>query len=612
MRAVPAASPNPGGGAGSRALALPILLTVALAAAIRVAALWDDADALLREVGGLDAPQYLDTARRFVAGTWPDDKPFFWAPGYSLFLGALMHVGDRVDGLLAAQVALGTLSCALVALLAWELFGRPAVAAIAGLLAAVCGPLVYYDLQLAPASLDVFLHLSLLWLLLRARRREHVLYFFAAGVLAAASAITRGFALLALPLVTVWLWWPWSSGRQALQTRSLHTLAWLAPACLVVAAVAQHNAAGDRAWRTRPSHSSAHSAPTASPWASSGMLISYNLGINFRLGNVPEDHAQNRVEHPLCFLNYKMRVMEPTLSGASKPSAQSAYLLAKTLDSIRAQPLAWLQLMGKKLGELLHGREISRDASIDASRLENRVLAALLWRRGLAFPSGLIIPLALLGLLLARTGSRQLPLMLALLATHALFVVAFFVTTRYRLALLASLIPYAAYALCAAPAVLRNGSPRRRLGLLALTLAAFALSNHGLTPMPTRHAAFEYVHLGFVRHGQGRSEEARRAWQRALEVEPGYPQAHFQLARLESAQANPKAAMAHYAAGLQLAPGVYAARLVYAQLLLRAERRAEAAAQLRKLLTTHSSAPVRQLACRTAERAKLELRGECP
>jgi tetratricopeptide (TPR) repeat protein len=584
------------------------LLLALCAAGIRALALWDDGDSLLYQVGGLDAPQYLDMARRFTTGAWPDEKPFFWAPGYSVFLGLLMRISENVTWLKAVQVALGAASCVLIGVLASRVFQDARVTVVSAAIAALYGPLVYYDLQISPASLDVFLHLLLLVLLLETKARDRFWLWCAAGGVAAASAVTRGAVLLLLPVVVVWLLWPAPRvDGGVLRSHAARLAALLAPVFLVVALVHHHNVEADQAWGGKPR------AAKNEAGATSGLLLSYNLGINFLLGNVAELHAVNRVEHPLCLLNYKMLVFKPTFSGAVKPSAQSSFLVAEALDWMRAHPRQWLRLLGAKALELVHGEEISRDTSIDASGTDNRVLAALIWKHGLAFPSGLLIPLALLGIALAPKRGRPHTLLLGALVVQAVFVLAFFVTTRYRLALWASAIPYAAYALVAAADAARNW-PRERarlLTMISLGAIAIAVSNHKVSPAPATYAAFEHDHLGALLEKQGKHEEAVQHWRTALSIDPRYAQAHFQLANYETKREDLAAAAAHYEAGLEAAPTTFAARIACAGLLIRQARLGEATGHLRRVLKEVSSPRVRTTVCMMAKRAKLDLGPGC-
>lgn len=579
-----------------------LTLLIALAALVRLLALWDDEGSLLYEVGGLDAPQYLDMARRFVSGEWPDDKPFFWAPGYSVFLGLLSTISSSITWLKLAQVVLGTASCALVGVLARRTFDDARVAYAATAIAALYGPLVYYDLQISPASLDVFLWLLTLVLLIEARHRERVWLWLFAGIAAAASAVTRGAVLLLVPFIALWSLWPMRGlALRTLGMRGVSLAAFLAPIALVLALVTQHNVAADNAWGGRPR---AESGSTA------GLFLSYNLGINFILGNVAEHHAVNRVEHPLCLLNYKMLVFKPTLDGVAKPSEQSSMLMGEALAWIGAHPGEWLKLLGTKVLELVHGEEISRDTSIEASRLDNHVLAALIWKLGVAFPSGLVIPLALLGLVLGTKRSKEHALLLAALAAQAIFVLAFFVTTRYRLALCATAFPYAAYAVIAAWDAAR-ARQRPAFGIAALAIALLAISNYGLSPLPRTHAAFEHDHLGALLDKAGKPDAAVAEWRTALAIDPHYAQAHFQLANYETKRSDLAAATKHYEAGLETAPTSFAARMAYGSLLIRQGRAEDGGEQLRRVLREVSSPRIRMTACMAAKRAKLDLGPEC-
>jgi hypothetical protein len=59
-----------------------------------------------------------------------------------------------------------------------------------------------------------------------------------------------------------------------------------------------------------------------------------------------------------------------------------------------------------KARELVSGAEIPRNTSIYPDRKYSVVLRALLWKHGLAFPSGLIIPFGLAGIWLVRRSLR--------------------------------------------------------------------------------------------------------------------------------------------------------------------------------------------------------------
>jgi hypothetical protein len=74
-----------------------------------------------------------------------------------MFLGVLALISEKVLWPKAVQVCLGARSCGLVGVLASRMFDNPKVTMLSIGMAAAYGPLVYHDLQISPASLDVFL-----------------------------------------------------------------------------------------------------------------------------------------------------------------------------------------------------------------------------------------------------------------------------------------------------------------------------------------------------------------------------------------------------------------------------------------------------------------------
>jgi tetratricopeptide (TPR) repeat protein len=220
-----------------------------------------------------------------------------------------------------------------------------------------------------------------------------------------------------------------------------------------------------------------------------------------------------------------------------------------------------------------------------------------------------LIPLAILGIALAAKRSKTHALLLVALLAQAVFVLAFFVTTRYRLALWTSAIPYAAYALSALPDVVRGRSRLPRAALLAPL--ALVISNLGVSAEPATHAAFEHDHMGALLDKAGEHEAAVRHWQTALAIDPRYAQAHFQLAHDAAKRTDLTRAAAHYEAGLRAAPATFAARIAYAGLLIKLARSDEATRQLRRVLEDVASPRVRASVCGLAHRSKLDLRPDC-
>ena len=128
------------------------------------------------------------------------------SPLYPLFLRGLVAAGLAPR---YVQVLLGAVSCTLLALIGYALWG-PGTGLVAALCAALYGPAIYFTGTLLPPVLAVFLVLLLLAALLWADRQADGKAFLGVGLL-------LGLCLLVAPQVALFapavLWWLWIGGR---------------------------------------------------------------------------------------------------------------------------------------------------------------------------------------------------------------------------------------------------------------------------------------------------------------------------------------------------------------------------------------------------------------
>lgn len=97
--------------------------------------------------------------------------------------------------------------------------------------------------------------------------------------------------------------------------------------------------------------------------------------------------------------------------------------------------------------------------------------------------------------------------------------------------------------------------------------------------------------MGAVREAQGRVEEARAHYLRALAINPRLPQAHNNLANLLDASGESTQAAEHYREALGLKPRAFLARLNFGGMLSRMGRHAESEEQLREAARLNPSDP---------------------
>ncbi len=152
-----------------------------------------------------DMHLYWTWAESIARGDWlsarvTEGRPFFYSPLYPYFLAVVFKIfGASFDAAHGVQALLGLVPVALVWDTARRLFGR-AEALVAGLIAALCGPVLFYEQLLLTEGLLILLHAALVWCLVRghlSRGRLRWPWFMAGGVATGLASCGRGNILLA-------------------------------------------------------------------------------------------------------------------------------------------------------------------------------------------------------------------------------------------------------------------------------------------------------------------------------------------------------------------------------------------------------------------------------
>lgn len=259
-----------------------------------------------------------------------------------------------------------------------------------------------------------------------------------------------------------------------------------------------------------------------------GVLISYNAGVNFYLGNNPESERTIGLRPGW---DWSDLVNLPLKEGIVRPSQKSRFFLARSWEYIQGQPFAYLGLLCRKTLMFWHGNEVGRDQDIYFWRNYSPVLAATLWKKWIAFPFGIVGPLALLGMLVAiRRQGITLPVVFV--AAYALGIIAFFVVARYRTPTIPVLLIFAA---CGGHYLYTCVQERRwqAAGLGSAAYLAFALlANHNLSPMEMGGDAEIHYNLGNAYAQRGQQAQALAAFERAVQLDPEYWQAWSNLGSL--------------------------------------------------------------------------------
>jgi len=494
----------------------------------------------------VDGANYFRLARTVAAGHLLGGNEAFWQPPlYPYFLAALFRiVGERMLPIVTVQAAVGSLTCVLVARLGARLWGGRA-GTIAGLIAALYGPLVHFDAQPLIPVLHVFLVTAGLLALVGAAGDGSPRRFAIAGLWWGLAAIATPNVLLCAPLAAAWIAWRGRSGS------ARRLLFWLAGLALPVLLVGARNllVAGEP------------------------VLVSSNGGINLYIGNNPDYDRTVRIRPGGEF---ERLAQEPENLGILGAAARSRWFSRRATAFWTEYPGPAARLFVRKARDLVAGREIPRNEDLSEYRSASTVLSVLVWRAGVSFPFGVIAPLALAGACLALSrrdppaSARDVAILLALTAlSYAVSVLIFFPADRYRL----PLVPIAALfasRLLAGPRALRR--PRVALAL-AGGLVLFNLDAATPTESYPEETA---LNRAYALRALGRTDEAVAEYERAFALNPRRLDAPNSLAVLAAERGDWEEAVMRYRQALEIDPGFVDLRRSLGEALLALGRKEEA------------------------------------
>ena len=511
----------------------------------------------------VDAHSYVVQARQLVEVSWVGDKPFWQPPLYPYFLALIYAVsGDLYWTPRFIQCLLGAASCALVFGIGRQVFGIR-VGLLAGAMACLYGPSIYFEGELLPTALAVFLNLLLLFILLQSGRRWRQ---------ALAAGLVQGLAIVAVPnaalLAPCACLWYWKSAERAVRSKLVWCLLFAAGASAVVGSV------------------------TARNWAVSGEFIplSWNGGVNFYLGNHPDyDRLVGIRPGP----EWEALMEQPLAAGQVGYAERSAYFYRQAGDWITSAPGDFVRLLGYKAFLLVRGEEIKRNQDVYFARTYSWLMGVLLWKiHHCAFPFGLLGPLAAVGMVLAWRHRPQAGLLLLCTGAYSASLLLFFITGRYRLPLVPLLLLFAGYALVWLVEQRRD----RQWRLLGIGLAFVVLlgiaANAGLRPADPLADAEIHFDLGRVQAQRGQYAAAVRSFGTAVQFDPNYLRARHNLGAALAAMKRYDEAEAVYRQALAQAPDDRGLHLNLAALYRATGRYEQAAEHYRRVLAKKADAAV--------------------
>lgn len=479
----------------------------------------------------MDARWHVEWARSIAMGLW-EPGPFFRAPLYPFLLGLLFKLfGFSWIVPRVAQAIIGSIGCVLIYRLGKILAGEK-VGIASGVIAALYGPSIYFDGEFLIEAIFVPLTAASLFLLtdaMKSQKAEKRAWhkWAAAGFFAGLAAIARPNILSLAPGIFLWLALEVPTWKRRLSIFAL----WFGLFMIPVGAVTAYNAAQGGGFV---------------PVASQG-------GVNFWIGNNPLSDGKTATTP--AYLGpatlegsmYRDSVdvsaqleAERRLNRKLTAKQVSDYWFDEGVRFIKNNPAAWLNLTIRKVYFLVNGYELPSNRDVYEANKWSPILRALNWDKVIAFPFGLLFPLAVAGMIIAARNPKvdrsTHRLLIIYLAIYSAGVIAFFVTGRHRLPIVPALIPYAALAISSIRPGLdkckskKVGRPLKTIcAVFAFTLF-LALCNLNLFDVRKVQLREMHINMGAVLTEEKRYAEAIEEFQKALDEEPRLDRAQFNIA----------------------------------------------------------------------------------
>lgn len=514
-----------------------VAIVFAVALVARLTHLYASAASPIFSYLTFDSIYYHTIAQYLSHGAELGHEGVFKAPLYGLFI-ALNYklLGANLFLPLLLQNVFGAISCGLIYLIATRVYSRP-VALIAGLCAALFGPLIYFDSEVLPTSLTIVLALTAIWAMIMFETSRRWVYPLAAGAALAVAAANAPEVLVLAVVLFIWLIrlrTPDRVNRGQIVAFALAVILPLVPILIRSYEIGRETV----------------------PFLT-------DVGVRLAVANNPDaDGRDFRLPHSVDEpgQSYLNAVNAANRTNGREVPLQNfgSFWAGRALASVSAHPVDWLKLELRKLALLISGYEIALDKPLYYYAQQSPVLSWLLWDSGIAFPLGIILPLALLAALGPRQSRQgQFPLQ-ALAVVFAAAVLIFSPFSHQRLPAIPAVIIWGAAGIWGMVTLVRAGDFRRFYGNLVLFVIAFAAVNgiiYAFGPEVRINSELEgRVYTGNAYLTANVMEPARLEFEEAAKADPRSPRPHSGLASVYMRLGNDSLAMLSSLRAAGLAP----------------------------------------------------------
>ena len=489
----------------------------------------------LFDTPSMDAEYHDQWAQTILAGEDFTEGVFFRAPLYPYFLALIYKIfGHNYFMARLIQFLIGSLSCVLVYLLGKKVFNKR-TGRIAGLLACLYGVLIYFEGELLIPILPVFLNLLLVLALFHAKEKPSNKMWILCGVILGLSALARPNILLVGVAIIIWILLKFRSNAKKIGSKSV-----IYAGCFALGAILIISPATLRNYIKGEDF----------------VLIASQGGMNFFIGNNPQSDGVSAIlpgARTTWWGSYQdaKNMAEKATNKRLKPSEVSRFWYIEGLKFATREPFRFLKLMAKKLILFWNGNELSNNRDFYFFARNTPLLKLLIWRFVIYFPFGLIVPLAIWGIILSHREKKEVLILEIFLFVYMLSVILFFVTARYRVPLIPVFILFSAYALDRLITKIRQRKIfefGKYLVFLLIILIPFNIEIPGYSSANPGRAHYT---LGVVYSKKGEKVKAEEEYQKALLYNPNLAEAYVNLGSIYGDQGKPKLALEYYQKALQ-------------------------------------------------------------
>ena len=507
----------------------------AIALIVRLIYVWQISSMPFFDAPIIDAEMYDRSAMNLLQSVVAK-KPFYQAPLYSYFLALIYRMFGH-DYLFPRliQSAMGAINCVMVALVGKRLFGG-SQGLLAGCIAALCGPLIYFDGELLRPVLIIFLTLSMILFIL-SWSEGHPIWAAIAGLLMGLSAITRENILIVLPVIVTYLW------MSAKKNRWHAPVLFIALTIIPIIPVTAHN------------------------YKKSGdfVPVSTQGGMNFYIGNSADSDRLTGLQPGREWEKMAFSPRED-LGPNPKPSKFQSWFIKKTLKDISQSPTEWIGKLVKKLYLVFYGEELTPNSNLDLYRERSFLLRILISKCGPLFiPFGLLFPFFVLGIG-AKGAHRDKWLLIGFIIAYSLSLMLFHVRARYRVPIVPLMIPFAAAGILYLIKQIKIQDVKKMAHCL-FVLAFFAvLVNVPLVDVSFAKRFPTNYFVGLALLNKGQDQLALEVLQEGLEKDPHFPELRFVYGRALIRQGHTEEGLEQIIIARDLAPDYAPIRKVLAEL----------------------------------------------